>query len=77
MSVASLELLCGMILLLFGTVYGGWHWWQSVSSGQTAATGVIMLAAMPVLIGLQLLLAFLAYDIASVPRNALGRLLAR
>ena len=76
-SVASLELLCGTALLLFGIVYGGWHWWQSISSGQTAATGVIMLAAMPVLIGLQLLLAFLAYDIASVPRNALGRSLAR
>lgn len=76
-SVASLELLCGTALLLFGIVYGGWHWWQSISSGQTAATGVIMLAAMPVLIGLQLLLAFLAYDIASVPRNALGRSLAK
>ena len=38
------------------------------------AHGVIMLAAMPVLIGLQLLPAFLAYDIASVPRHALGRL---
>jgi hypothetical protein len=73
-SVASLELLCGLALLLFGVVYGGWHWWQSLSTGQTAATGVIMLAAMPVLIGLQLLLAFLAYDIASVPRHALGRL---
>lgn len=76
-SVASLELLCGTALLLFGIVYGGWHWWQSISSGQTAATGVIMLAAMPVLIGLQLLLAFLAYDIASVPRNALGRSLVK
>lgn len=73
-SVASLELLCGVALLVFGVVYGGWHWWQSLASGQTAATGVIMLAAMPVLIGLQLLLAFLAYDIASVPRHALGRL---
>ena len=72
-SVASLELVCGVVLLLFGTLYGGWHWWQSFSSGQPAATGVIMLAAMPVLIGLQLLLAFLAYDIASVPRHALGR----
>ena len=67
------ELVCGVVLLLFGTLYGGWHWWQSLSSGQPAATGVIMLAAMPVLIGLQLLLAFLAYDIASVPRHALGR----
>ena len=72
-SVASLELVCGIALLLFGTVYGGWHWWESLSTGRTAATGVIMLAAMPVLIGLQLLLAFLAYDIASVPRSAIGR----
>ena len=70
-SAASLELLAGAGLLLFGMGYGSWHWWQSVSTGQVAATGVIMLAAMPVLIGLQLLLAFLSYDIASVPRNAL------
>ena len=76
-SVASLELVCGMGLLLFGATYGGWHWWQSISSGQTAATGVIMLAAMPVLIGLQLLLSFLAYDIASVPRHSLGRALPK
>lgn len=73
-SVASIELLCGLALLVFGVVYGGWNWWQSLATGQTAAAGVIMLAAMPVLIGLQLLLAFLAYDIASVPRHALGRL---
>lgn len=43
-----------------------------MSTGQVAATGVIMLAAMPVLIGLQLLLAFLSHDIASVPRIALS-----
>jgi glycosyltransferase involved in cell wall biosynthesis len=72
-SVASLELVCGLALLLFGGLYGGWHWWQSLSTGQTAATGVIMLAAMPVLIGLQLVLAFLAYDIASVPKTPIGR----
>jgi glycosyltransferase involved in cell wall biosynthesis len=71
-SAASLELLAGIGLLLFGVSYGSWHWWQSFSTGQVAATGVIMLAAMPVLIGLQLLLAFLSYDIASVPRNALS-----
>lgn len=76
-TIASLELVAGVALLLFGLLYGGWHWWQSLASGQTAATGVIMLAAMPVLVGLQLLLAFLAYDIASVPRHALGRMQAR
>ena len=76
MSVASLELLVGVALMTFGGLYGGWHWWLSVSTGQTAATGVIMLAAMPVLIGLQLLLAFLAYDIAGVPRHPLSKTLA-
>ena len=72
-SAASLELVLGVLLLLFGIAYGGWHWWLSYQTGQVAATGVIMLAAMPVLIGLQLLLAFLSHDVASVPRHPLSR----
>lgn len=76
-SVASIELLVGACFCIFGTLYGGWHWWQSLETQQVAATGVIMLAAMPVLIGLQLLLAFLAYDIAGVPRSPLTPRLRR
>lgn len=76
-SIASLELLVGIGLCVFGTLYGCWHWWQSLETQQVAATGVIMLAAMPVLIGLQLLLAFLAYDIAGVPRSPLTPRLRR
>lgn len=72
LSVASLELLFGVALLLFGTSYGAYHWWQSIATGQGAPTGTIMLAAMPVLVGLQLVLAFLAYDIASVPRHPIS-----
>lgn len=76
MSAASLELVVGALLLVFGVSYGSWHWWRSLATGQVAATGVIMLAAMPVLIGLQLLLAFLSHDVASVPRSPLaGRLM--
>lgn len=77
LSIASLELLFGGALMLFGVLYGAWHWWLSISTGQTAATGVVMLAAMPVLVGLQLVLAFLAYDIASVPRSPLSNRLWR
>ena len=33
-----------------------------------------MLSALPVLMGMQLILAFLAHDIASVPRRAIHRL---
>lgn len=68
MSIASIELVSGGLLLLFGAGYGGYHWWQSVATGIPAATGTIMLAVMPVLVGFQLVLAFLAYDFASVPK---------
>jgi dolichol-phosphate mannosyltransferase len=68
LSVASFELVAGLSMLLFGLVYGGHHWWLSQHSHAPTATGIIMLAAMPVILGLQLLLAFMAYDIAAVPR---------
>jgi glycosyltransferase involved in cell wall biosynthesis len=76
-SVASLELLFGVALLAFGMGYGGYKWWLSLASGHPAPTGTIMLAAMTVLVGLQLVLAFLSYDIASVPRHPIGRRLQR
>ncbi|TWI14254.1 glycosyltransferase family 2 protein [Aerolutibacter ruishenii] len=68
LSVASLELLFGVAMLAFGTGFGAYQWWLSNSTAQFASSGTVMLAAMPILIGLQLLLAFLSYDIASVPR---------
>lgn len=73
MSLASLELLLGAAMLFFGVVFGIDHWLQALRSGKPTALGIIMLAALPVLVGLQLLLAFLAHDIASVPRNAVAR----
>jgi hypothetical protein len=38
---------------------------RSIESGQVASCVEVMLAASPVLVGLQLLLAFLQFDIAS------------
>lgn len=68
MSIASVELLIGVFLLVFGVSYGSYHWRLSLLSGAAAPTGTIMLAVLPVLLGFQLLLAFLAYDFASVPK---------
>lgn len=63
-SLASVELALGTILCLFGVVYGVANW----GSRAPATAGTVMLAALPVIIGTQLLLAFLNYDIQSVPR---------
>ncbi len=70
MSLASIELPAGLLLLLAGAGHGAWHWVDSARAGVGTPAGTVMLAALPVLMGLQLVLAFLAYDIAAVPRRA-------
>lgn len=74
-SLASVELLLGLFLLAFGAVYGGYHWAHSLSSGQPASAGTVMLAGLPVIIGVQLLLSWLSYDIHAEPRTPITPLL--
>jgi hypothetical protein len=76
MTVASLELLFGLGALIFGLLYGAIHWIHALSTGTVTPLGTIMLAALPTMLGLQLLLAFVAYDVASVPRRPIHQDLA-
>jgi dolichol-phosphate mannosyltransferase len=69
MTAASLELLFGICALTFGVVYGGIHWFISIKTNVSTPLGTIMLAALPTMLGLQLLLAFIAFDVANVPRR--------
>ncbi|MFL6671683.1 MAG: glycosyltransferase family 2 protein [Massilia sp.] len=73
MSLASIELPLGVSLIVFGVVYGTTHWVQSARSDIATPAGTVMMAALPVIMGVQLILAFLAYDIASVPRRPLHK----
>ena len=68
-SLASLELPLGLILLLAGSSFGIYHWIESARSGITTPAGTVMVAALPILMGLQFVLAFLGHDIAAVPRR--------
>lgn len=74
MSLASFELPVGMVMVFGGAVYGASHWMQSVQTGTVTPAGTVMLSAMPIIVGIQFMLAFLAYDISSVPRRPLHRL---
>jgi glycosyltransferase involved in cell wall biosynthesis len=73
MSLASIELPLGVLLLLFGLVFGTTHWIAASRLGQATPAGTVMVAALPMIMGVQLILAFLAYDIASVPRRPLHK----
>jgi dolichol-phosphate mannosyltransferase len=73
MSVASIELPLGLALILFGSIYGTTNWLAAREAGISTPAGTVMMSALPVLMGAQLVLAFLAYDIASVPRQPLHK----
>ena len=74
MSLASIELPLGLTLFLFGIIFGSYQWLHSVDTGLPSSAGTVMLSALPVIIGLQLILAFLGHDIRSVPNRPFHRL---
>lgn len=76
-SVASLELVAGSLLLLFGLVFGGITWISNMQAGVVTPAGTVMLAVMPVLVGLQFLLAFIGYDVANTPSEPVGPLMVK
>jgi len=71
MTVASLELVFGFLLLAFGSIFGIYHWMAGLTLHTATPTGTVMLAALPTLVGLQLMLAFIGYDIASQPHRSI------
>jgi dolichol-phosphate mannosyltransferase len=73
MSLASIELPLGLLMFVGGSIYGALHWVESARAGVETPAGTVMVAAVPVLMGMQLILAFLANDIASVPKRPLHK----
>lgn len=66
LSAASLQLVLGTLLITAGGGYGLLKWF--FNPGSPATAGTVMLAALPIMIGLQLVLAFLMWDMQSAPR---------
>lgn len=75
LSIASIELPIGAILFLFGILFGIFSWVQAFQNEISTPAGTIMLSALPTLMGLQLILSFLAYDISSTPSEAIHPIL--
>lgn len=62
----------GLILLLFGGSFGIYRWIFSSLEGEIATAGTVMLAALPCLVGLQMMLFALLIDIQSVPKRKIS-----
>ena len=68
-SLATLNLLFGTILILFGVLYGFRSWVGSAISGNPTNVSALILISMSVLSGLQMILSFISYDISREPKR--------
>lgn len=67
-SPVAIFLLSGSVLFLFGSLFGIYHWILSAVQDKPTTTGTVILAAIPVILGFQLLLQALVLDIQNTPR---------
>ncbi|EGR1402299.1 glycosyltransferase family 2 protein [Vibrio cholerae] len=71
-NMASLELCFGLIFMLFGLIFGGVNWIQNSLQSVATPVGTIIISALSIIVGFQLFLSFLSYDISNYPDKAIS-----
>jgi glycosyltransferase involved in cell wall biosynthesis len=73
-NLASLHLAVGLPLLATGVGFGAWQWFRYAERLHEAApTGTVVLPALMIMVGVQLLLSAAQYDLESVPREPINQ----
>ena len=72
-SIASIELVVGLIFIAFGSIFGGMEWYNSSITGLAASAGTVIIAALPIMVGSQLLISFLNFDVQNQPNQPIHR----
>lgn len=65
--VFSVFLVIGLLMSGFGLIWGIINWYKSVSMGVSTSTGTVMIAVLPLLLGIQFMLQALLIDINNAP----------
>lgn len=68
-NLGTVYLLTGIALTLFGLVFGSYEWADGIATNTAKPVGTIMLAALPFMMGFQLLLNALMYDVQFCQRT--------
>jgi dolichol-phosphate mannosyltransferase len=71
-NLESFHILTGLPLLLAGLIYGGYHWWWYASRNLAAPSGTVVLSALLIMLGMQLLISAVNLDLQSVPREPIN-----
>lgn len=69
---ASMELLMGTFLVLSGGLWGAINWSLSITTDIESSVGTVMLSVLPIILGFQLLLAALNFDMNNSPDSPLS-----
>lgn len=68
-NIGTLYILFGFPLFITGIVFGGYNWYKYASVNELTPTGTIMISALLVILGFQLLLQAIQYDIIKTPKT--------
>ena len=68
-NIASLYILFGLPLFLAGAIYGGVNFVEYASSNLAAPTGTVVIPTLLIILGFQLLLSAVSYDITNYPKK--------
>ena len=66
--MCSIYILTGLPLLLFGIIFGVMKWSYSVQNQVDASIGTVMLATLPIILGVEFLLQAINIDIGNEPK---------
>jgi len=66
-TAVSLFLITGILLCLFGGIWGIMKWVDSMQTNIPATTGTVLIAVLPIILGFQLLIQAISIDISDVP----------
>lgn len=67
----SLELVASVIFITSGVVFGLWSWFLAHQAQVVATSGTVMIGTLPIIIGFQLFIAFVNFDIMNEPTKVL------
>jgi glycosyltransferase involved in cell wall biosynthesis len=68
-NMASIYMLLGFPMVIFGSFFGIIKWIHGVASGIETSTGTVMLSVLPIILGVQFLLQAISIDINSIPKK--------
>lgn len=71
-NLESFHIAAGLPLLFAGVLYGGYHWWWYTSRDLAAPTGTVVLSALLITIGMQLLISAVNLDLQAIPREPIN-----